>query len=723
MLPTRIELRDFTSYVDQRVELDGIHIAALVGPNGAGKSSLLDAITWALWGEATKGGVKALDNYVRRGEAEASVAVEFSLHGQAYRVERIRSAAKQKTSLRLLQRSGDGWVEIGGKSVTETQEAIDKLLRMDYRTFTASSLILQGRSDSLTADMTDAERKEVLARILGLDLWDRLLEAARERARDARAKVGALNTRLAPVEAEAGRRAGIEADITTRESELSEIAHWLEVHEHEVAENRAKIQQKPLLEQRLREIDADLGRKRREQQEAGQEFLAAEAAISQHQQILGRRAEILAAAEAVAAMQADVRDFDAKAQQVMAMGRQVESAAAELSQVEREIEGKRARLRAVIENADKQAGLLGGVPCAGSALQESCRLLAGARQAVTDATRARAELQALDADTRVSVLRERRDRIVAERQAVGYDPEGHRAAREALQEAEAVARLKPQLVAADERVREQTERASTAKARGAVASEEIIRLEVERRGITESLDRLAGSADAVAASERAIADLRRQEATVREAVGRLRQSLEASIAAAAEVERIRADVRVAQAETQVYDILVDACSKKGGVPALIVENAVPEIERLVNQLLARMAGGRLQVRLATQEETKTTGTMSEVLRIVVYDQGVEGPYQTYSGAERFMVDLALRIALSKFLAHRAGAEIQLLVLDEGLGALDGTNRHQVVEAIQEAGRDFGRVLVITHIGELQDAFPQRIEVCRNETGSQVTVLA
>jgi len=157
------------------------------------------------------------------------------------------------------------------------------------------------------------------------------------------------------------------------------------------------------------------------------------------------------------------------------------------------------------------------------------------------------------------------------------------------------------------------------------------------------------------------------------------------------------------------------------VPALIVENAVPEIERLANDMLGRMAGGRLQVRLDTQVEGKSTGTMQEVLRITVLDGGLERPYQTYSGAERFMVDLSLRVALSKFLAHRAGAEIKLFVLDEGIACADAANRQAILNAIQTVAEEFGKVLLISHIAEVQDALPQRIVVTKGPEGSKVRV--
>ena len=62
MEPVRIDLENFLSYRRETVDLTPVTCAALAGANGAGKSSLLDAITWALFGQGTKGGVKDIDN-------------------------------------------------------------------------------------------------------------------------------------------------------------------------------------------------------------------------------------------------------------------------------------------------------------------------------------------------------------------------------------------------------------------------------------------------------------------------------------------------------------------------------------------------------------------------------------------------------------------------------------------------------------------------------------
>ncbi|MEJ2302184.1 MAG: hypothetical protein P8Y14_11720, partial [Anaerolineales bacterium] len=71
---------------------------------------------------------------------------------------------------------------------------------------------------------------------------------------------------------------------------------------------------------------------------------------------------------------------------------------------------------------------------------------------------------------------------------------------------------------------------------------------------------------------------------------------------------------------------------------------------------------------------------------------------------------------------RAGARLQTLVIDEGFGSQDAQGRQRLIEAINMIREDFAKVLVITHIDELKDAFPVRIEVEKTGRGSVVRVI-
>src|SRR6516164_7532006 len=88
MLPVRLEHRNFLAYrTPAPLSFEGLSLACLSGPNGAGKSSLLDAITWALWGRAR---ARSVDELIHSGAFEMEVEFEFALDDHQYRVIRKR---------------------------------------------------------------------------------------------------------------------------------------------------------------------------------------------------------------------------------------------------------------------------------------------------------------------------------------------------------------------------------------------------------------------------------------------------------------------------------------------------------------------------------------------------------------------------------------------------------------------------------------------------------
>ena len=92
MIPLSLSLRNFLSYGENVPTLDftAFHVACISGRNGHGKSALLDAMTWALWGEARKATTDRTpnDGLLRIGATEMNVAFEFDLEGERYRVSR-----------------------------------------------------------------------------------------------------------------------------------------------------------------------------------------------------------------------------------------------------------------------------------------------------------------------------------------------------------------------------------------------------------------------------------------------------------------------------------------------------------------------------------------------------------------------------------------------------------------------------------------------------------
>lgn len=194
-------------------------------------------------------------------------------------------------------------------------------------------------------------------------------------------------------------------------------------------------------------------------------------------------------------------------------------------------------------------------------------------------------------------------------------------------------------------------------------------------------------------------------------------SIEAMQRRKVELEQRRADFVEKQG---VYQQLKSAFSKNG-IPAMLIEAAIPELEETTNLLLMKMTDGRLSVRFDTQREKKTGG-VAETFDILIADELGTRDYSLYSGGEVFRINFAIRVAISQLLTRRAGAKLRTLFIDEGFGTQDDAGRERLVEAITAIQADFDLILVITHIDDLRDAFPVRIEIEKTTDGSRIRMI-
>ncbi|TAF52357.1 MAG: ATP-binding cassette family protein [Oscillatoriales cyanobacterium] len=180
---------------------------------------------------------------------------------------------------------------------------------------------------------------------------------------------------------------------------------------------------------------------------------------------------------------------------------------------------------------------------------------------------------------------------------------------------------------------------------------------------------------------------------------------------------------------------------KNGLQALTIETVLPQLEAETNRLLARLSANQLHVQFVTQKARKrsrSTSTKSstgpsrttlvlaeapiETLEILIADTRGTRAYETYSGGEAFRINFAIRLALSRLLAQRSGASLQLLIVDEGFGTQDDRGRERLVSAIEAISSDFACILAVTHIPSLKEAFQTRIEVTKSDHGSQIQLI-
>ena len=351
MIPLKLTVRNFMCYRDDVPPLDlgGIHVACLCGDNGHGKSALLDAMTWALWGEAR---ARTQEELVHQGRSDMAVELDFKAREQTYRVSRKYSRTargSQSTLLELQVLTDDGAHPITGNTVRDTEARIRDLLHMDYDTFVNTAFLLQGRADEFTRS-SPAQRKECLAEVLDLAYYRRLEERARERSRSASGRLREIEGAVAHMRSQIDGRPALRERLSEIEATLARLGpevqtqrSWVESLRDGVEGQRRRRGELESLEQRLRSSRLELG-------ELGTQIGDHRERIERHEAVLERRPEIVERSARIEEVRAETSRLDEAASRAHALAQektrlqgaiavQRERLNAELSQIERTISG------------------------------------------------------------------------------------------------------------------------------------------------------------------------------------------------------------------------------------------------------------------------------------------------------------------------------------------------------------------------------------------------
>jgi len=190
---TDIRLQDFISHRDTHLQL-GKGVTIFVGHNGSGKSSVIDAITFSLFGKHSR---KSGKNLVRRGAAQGSAQIHFSLNSKQYQATRILGASGSQSfsQLMLLSDAGEPVSRpLAGGERRQLGESMSgevaRVLGVDYDKMCVAAVVQQGELARIV-DSQPKEFKELLNSLIGIDRLDaayqtmhEVVVAFRERLRD-----------------------------------------------------------------------------------------------------------------------------------------------------------------------------------------------------------------------------------------------------------------------------------------------------------------------------------------------------------------------------------------------------------------------------------------------------------------------------------------------------------------------------------------------------------
>ena len=852
MIPVFLSLSGFLSYHDT-VELDfsTVELACISGANGAGKSSLLDAITWALFGKARREG----DALINSHDSSAEVIFDFNYEGDLYRIKRVKPRSKS-TLLEFYLKDPDGsWRPLSEHTMGKTEERIRRVLRMDFETFTNASFFLQGKADQF-AQQGPADRKRILGNILGLEVWDVYRQRTFDRRKKVEKDLTGVDSLLAEIDAELSqeheRRSRLkiledsleqlvalsntkekyldslrqqEAAVKEEQAMLEVLANQVSSIQQELQQYRVQIaslqEEHQLYQQQLKaapEIESDYKRWMKAQEDLDRwEPVAAN--FRQYEgersvfliEIEGERSRLNETLRALTnqqsqvellsanlpSLEVDITTSKAKIIQLNGLLSQkpvFESDLLKAQQEQADLKSENFRLKNDMDEIkgrmDQLKEVVGAVcPLCGQPLSPEDRqklitsLEADGKQK-GDQYRGN-QKRLLSCDELVSSLKEKLaatqpvDAILRQEQRQSDQLEAQRIVVIESQQEWQTKRL-PELEKITQTLQIE-DYAPGARARLAkideslkilgydTASHETARqAEMDGRTSQELWVMLEKARSALGPVERNLKNLKEKLKSRENEAGKIQTTYDQAQARFQQDAAIIPTIRQAESELidvrektnrlrmevggarQAVDVLVDLRVRrenlntqrsvfnrsiahlktlelsfsKDGIPALLIEQALPEIEMQANEILDRLTAGGMSVRFSTQRDYKDRNRedKKETLDILISDSVGVREYELYSGGEAFRVNFAIRLALSRVLAQRSGARLQTLVIDEGFGSQDAEGRQRLVEAINLVRSDFAKVLIITHLEELKDVFPARIEVEKTAQGSSVKVI-
>ncbi|MFW9853587.1 MAG: AAA family ATPase [Candidatus Thorarchaeota archaeon] len=767
----RIKLYNFMNYRSPTTLNFKVPYLVISGPTGSGKTTILDALTFALFGRSSRTELPTvnIENICGR---NGKVVCHFRTNLARVRVERGRN--KQGRS--YLD------VRVDGRTVPGTIPDLNRLLRtnllgMNYQAFKHATIIRQDEMKAL-GSKTSTERLSTLQNLFRLDIFEKASQYATSRLQNVLNDKNRLSGILEEKQKEIER-------ITAMQNNIQELKPQLV---HNINRNKAISDKLTSLRSKENDRQKEVEHYRRiqAQYEAAQNQLVriSEELKTQNKQldefnILKKRLDDLRDKtnlirddeDQILTLTGLQHESKSVKQQIKAMVQQVnrlkEKGTLEQSQIESRISKEETRSKNLSTDIDQKTAF--------KTLKQEGRLVERIQRISLEKTwnlgelllnelgeeqqKARTELASLEevknkinADSFVlseiqskiadfknmkKAMMDRLDEDLARHELelkdaesrlkeIGFSPEKGTKLAELLKKNKEIKKIKQEY----NRLQKELEEVKDPTSAIDSINKQITSI---RKSISEFKISLSGSPDIIAEYSSLLKDIENYKAEreiVNENIARLDEKIKGYERNLDELTKIKPEIEqlenaladLAKKESILERLKIDVFHTKGA-PFYAIQKILPLIGRRASYILGELTNQRL-TNLQLEElssEKKATG-----FNILINTPTGARDVATFSGGERTQINAALRLAISEQLSelgqnHPKDSTIKkTLFIDEGdLGSLDSLEAQQAfVNKLFKLSHKF-KIILITHLTEIADQFPYSINISRNRDGHSV----
>lgn len=674
--PIRFEFDNMFTYGEGNVidftQMNGIY--GIFGPNKTGKSSILSAIIFCLFDKFDRGfkGIHVLNVQ----KTSFKCKLEFEISGVRYFIERKGHTTRTgsvKVDVRFWKVVNDKEEELHGTARRDTNDIIRDYIGT-YEDFILTAASFQN-AKNLTSfiDMGNTERKDLMVQFIGLNIFDRLQEAANERNKE-------LNT-LLKVHKDKNYSYDIQQSVTAlnhADTIFNEISKEIESLKKQISEVNEQI----LLETSdLIKLDKDVPTNLGLLEE--RKKTAEETLIQKRKFISDTKNSLLLLEKTLVEINEEIGKLEKS--NLSESHKIYNTLSSKINDIKQKIDLKKVEVKGKLEKVarlDKHE------------YDPNCKFCTN-NSFVKDATKSKKELASDKIET---------DKMLSDLQTLQKEFKKYDWVEKSYE-------IYTDLLTKQGKIKDNCAQQNK---NIIIATNELERLDTAAKNILSQIEMYHKNASSVESNLKTQAkissfkavlnkldvDYNRKNTALMDISGK-REIFKNQIS---NLKKIMEEVEKMENEVDSYQQYLAAVGRDG-IPYQVICNTVPEIEKEVNSILSQVVDYTIQF--------ETDG--KNIIPYVVYEYG-RWIIELTSGYERFVASVAIRVAFTNISNL---PKTTALFIDEGWGCLDPDNMASMHTLLSMLKNHFDFIIIISHIDAMKDAVDHQIEIRHNGIEAKV----
>lgn len=670
--PKKFEFSNMFSYGESNV-IDFSKtkdVMGLFGPNTCGKSSVFSALSFCIYDKFDRG-YKAKD-VLNVQKSNFSCKFNFEVNGVDYFIERkgqINRKGDVKVDVKFWKVESGKDVELNGEARRNTNDLIKDVVG-SYEDFILTSLSIQsGKNVSSFIDMGQSERKDLLSQFIGLTLFDKLLEVASDESKSVGASLKMY------------KKDDLESKKVSFENELSSLTLVFNDETEQVSKlnsNKEKVNEL-LIDQigLLKPVDSkymsiDLKRVNEEIGFCESNNTRCRIETTKLQEKMWNGNKI-------------IQDLDAKLKElddknIGSSYKLYENAKNNLSNISRKLDLKKIEVGNKVSRRESLKN---------QEFDPNCKFCSKRNaSSVKELNEINTELE-LDKTEVTSLLKNRND------------------AQLEVDNLSWVVESQTEYLNLLKKRNEENDTVSKLNIKISSLSVEIQRNDSRKESLKRDLDEYNKQLESIESNksvqlmiDKLKLDIKNLDFNINQKNKRIQEVNNKMAVLTTQIQQIVESiekVKKLEKEYEAYSLYVKSVNRDG-LPYMVIQKTVPEIEREVNNILTQIVDFHLVI--------ETDG--KNVIPYIVYDDR-RWPIEMASGFEKFVSSLAIRVALINVSNL---PRPNFLVVDEGWGTMDAENLSQVKILLQFLKTNFDFIVIISHLDSIKDSVDNLMEITK-----------